>query len=150
MFYEIGKRNSTDTHEKHTYTHALLDSKRSTYGWFLEQGAVTEQSELLEKYFVALPLYFFPDWQQDHKQTKQWYKHRKLVLINPIENMLVVVAVGAIGPTIPSRYQCGASPEVIIEGKFWTAAASGKSLLLFVDDPNNTVPLGPQQLIKNL
>ena len=138
------KRHPTDTLETHgEYAHAKMSKKRGAFGWFLEQGAVTAMTTQLEKYFIALQLFYFTEWATDTKNTKSWYKHRKMVIINPFDALAVVCAVGTIGPRIPVRYQFGASPETIIEGKFWSTQSNGRAIVLFVDDPQNTVPLGP-------
>ena len=99
--------------------------------------------ENTERYYLALQLYYFPDWAEHSKAMKKWYKYKKVIVINPFDSIAVVCAVGAIGPSIPIRYQFGASPEVIREGKLWSTRSKGKVLVLFVDDPQNQVPLGP-------
>lgn len=144
------KLHPTDTIASHVFPYAQLSEKRSSYGWFLEQGKVSEESEKVEKFFCALPLYFFADWQTDPKLAKKWYKHRKIIFINPMENLAVICAVSSIGPNAPSRYQFGASPETIVAGKFWSPRSSGRALVLFVDDPNDTVQLGPRKLFQEL
>lgn len=144
------KLHPTDTISSHTHQYAQLSDRRGSYGWFLEQGKVSEESENLEKFYCALPLYFFSQWQSDYKATKKWYKHRKVLFINPLENMAVVCAVGTIAPNTQSRYQFGASPEAIISGKFWSPRAAGKVLVLFVEDADSTIQLGPRKLFKEL
>ena len=138
------KRFPTDSLEQHgPYHYAQIDPRRSAFGWFLEQGKVTETMEDTERYYLALQLYYFPDWAEHSKAMKKWYKYKKVIVINPFDSIAVVCAVGAIGPSIPIRYQFGASPEVIREGKLWSTRSKGKVLVLFVDDPQNQVPLGP-------
>lgn len=141
------KRHPQDVASAHTkYTYAGMQEKRSSFGWFMDQGTVTDTLSQVEKYYMSLQLYYLPQWQQDHKQLKTWYKHRKLLVINPYDQLAVVCAVGSIGPSIPFKYQFGASPETILEGKLWSREARGRALVLFVDDPTNKVPLGPVSL----
>lgn len=144
------KLHPTDTKDSHEYPYAGISSKRSAFGWFLLDGKVSEQSESHEKYYCSLPLYFFPEWQGNHKELKKWFKYRKVVLINPFENRAVVCVVGDIGPNTQSRYQFGASPEAVVEGKFWSPRSNGKILVLFVEDTHDTVKLGPTKISKKL
>lgn len=141
------KTNPNDTISSHEYPYAGLKSSRASYGWFLENGSVNEASQRIEKYYCSLPLYYYPEWSEKSQQMKKWYKYRKMLIVNPFEGMAVVTAVATIGPAIPTRYQFGASPEAVIEGKLWSSQALGRVLVLFIDDPQNSVPLGPIKLL---
>jgi len=141
------KRHPTDTLKNHTQqSYATMSKKRGSFGWFLDQGTVNENTKQLEKYYVALQLFYLKEWSSEYKNLKKWYRHRKMILINPFNSIAVVCAVGTIGPTIPIRYQFGASPETIVEGKFWSTQSNGRAIVLFVDDPKDEVPLGPINL----
>ena len=141
------KRHPTDavkSHEK--YQQASMSQKRGAFGWFLEQGKTTADTIQLEKYYIALQLFYSPEWSSSPREIKKWYKYRKIVVLNPFDKVAVVCAVGSIGPQIPVRYQFGASPEVIVEGKFWSSQSNGRAIVLFVDDQQNSIPLGPLTL----
>ncbi len=141
------KRHPGDTASSHhKYSYAGLQERRSTFGWFMDQGVVTESLTHKEKYFLSLQLYYLPEWKDNYKALKSWYKYKKVLLINPFDQVAVVCAVGTIGPSIPFKYQFGASPETVIEGKFWSRAARGKALAMFIDDKTDSVPLGPVSL----
>jgi hypothetical protein len=155
MLYTTGKikalphlrRHPTDTINNHKkYHYAGISQARSAFGWFMDQGTVTDTLKQSEEYYVALQLYYFKEWAQHHKTLKQWYKYRKVVVINPFDEIAVVSKVAAIGPRIPLKYQFGASPEVIIEGKLWSRQAAGKAIVLFVDDVSDNIPVGPVSL----
>jgi len=144
------KLHPTDTLQSHAHPYAGLSKHRGAYGWFLEQGKVSDESEKLEKYYCALPLYYFPEWQTDSKAVKKWYKHTKIIILNPIENTAVICAVGTIGPLTQSRYQFGASPETIIAGKIWSPQAAGRVLILFIEDTENTILLVLSKIFKEI
>jgi hypothetical protein len=69
-----------------------------------------------------------------------------MIVINPAERLAVVGVVGDAGPAMWVKKQFGGSPEVIREGKIWSPKSRGKVILLFVNDPEDKVPLGPINL----
>ena len=128
------------------YLEAGIAPNRGAFGWFAENGQLTEQSIAREKYYFAVQLMYLPDWDSKHAELKPWYKFRKMIVINPSEQMAVVGVVADAGPAMWVKKQFGGSPEIIREGKIWSQASKGKVLLLFVDDENDQIPLGPISL----
>ncbi len=128
------------------YQEAGIAPNRGAFGWFTENGQLTEQSIMREKYYFAVQLMYLPDWSSQHPQLKPWYKFRKMIVINPAEQMAVVGVVADAGPAMWVKKQFGGSPEVIREGKIWSPASKGKVMLLFVDDEQDQIPLGPISL----
>ena len=86
---------------------------------------------------------YLPDWNDNYPTLKPWYKYRKMVMINPAEQMAVVGVVADAGPAMWVQKQFGGSPEVIREGKVWSNNSQGRVMLLFVDDEEDKIPLGP-------
>ncbi len=135
--------------EHDAYREAGIAPKRGAFGWFTENGQLTPDSILKEKYYVAVQLMYLPNWNQDHQELKPWYKFRKMIVINPAEQTAVVAVVADAGPAMWVKKQFGGSPEVIREGKIWSPKSKGKVLLFFVDDNENQIPLGPISLELN-
>lgn len=135
--------------EHDAYREAGIAPKRGAFGWFTENGQLTPDSILKEKYYVAAQLMYLPNWNQDHQELKPWYKFRKMIVINPAEQTAVVAVVADAGPAMWVKKQFGGSPEVIREGKVWSPKSKGKVLLFFVDDNENQIPLGPISLELN-
>ncbi len=141
------KRFPTDTISQHdAYQESGIAPNRGAFGWFTENGQLTPEAVLKEKYYFAVQTLYLPTWNSDHAQLKPWYKFRKMIMINPAEEVAVVGVVGDAGPAQWVQKQFGGSPEVIREGKVWSAKSRGHIILLFVDDPENKVPLGPISL----
>jgi len=128
------------------YREAGMAANRGAFSWFTENGQLTEKSIQMEKYYFAVQLMYLPDWSSNYPHLKPWYKFRKMVVINPSEQVAVVGVIGDAGPAMWVQKQFGASPEVIREGKIWSQASKGKVMLLFIDDPHDKVPLGPINL----
>jgi len=136
-----------DTLNQHdAYQAAGLAPARGAFGWFTENGQLTEQAIQREKYYFAVQTMYLSDWNTNHQALKPWYKFRKMIVINPVEETAVVGVVGDAGPAEWVKKQFGGSPEVIREGKIWNPKTHGKVLLLFVDDPEDAIPLGPVSL----
>ncbi len=128
------------------YQEAGIAPNRGAFGWFTEQGELTEKAIAREKYYFAVQTLYLPNWNTEHPTLKPWYKFRKMVAINPAEKVAVVAVVGDAGPAAWVQKQFGGSPEVIREGKIWSPKSRGRVLLLFVDDPDDKIPLGPISL----
>lgn len=128
------------------YREAGIAPARGAFGWFTENGELTKQSILREKYYFAVQLMYLPDWNTKYPELKPWYKYRKMIVINPAEQIAVVGVVADAGPSMWVKKQFGGSPEVIREGKIWSPNSKGKVMLLFVDDEEDQIPLGPISL----
>lgn len=128
------------------FQEAGIAPNRGAFGWFTENGQLTETSILREKYYFAVQLMYLPEWNQNHQELKPWYKFRKMIVINPTEQVAVVAVVADAGPAMWVKKQFGGSPEVIREGKIWSPNSKGKVMLLFVDDEEDQIPLGPISL----
>lgn len=141
------KRYPGDDLSQHdAYQEAGMAPARGAFGWFTENGELTAEAIAREKYYFAVQTLYLPDWNSNYQELKPWYKFRKMIVINPAEEVAVVGVVGDAGPAQWVKKQFGGSPEIIREGKIWSTKTAGKVLLLFVDDPENKVPLGPIDL----
>ncbi len=137
------RRFPTDTLEQHdAYRQSGIAPNRGAFGWFTENGQLTDQAIQREKYYFAVQTLYLPNWNTEHPKLKEWYKFRKMIAINPADEVAVVAVVGDAGPAQWVQKQYGGSPEVINEGKIWSKQAHGRVILLFVDDPEDKIPLG--------
>lgn len=138
------RRFPNDTLDQHdAYLEAGIAPGRGAFGWFTEDGQLTEKAIQREKYYFAVQTLYLPDWNSNHAQLKPWYKFRKMIAINPADEVAVVGVVGDAGPALWVQKQFGGSPEIMREGKIWSKEARGRVILFFVDDPEDKIPLGP-------
>lgn len=136
-----------DTLDQHTaYQEAGIAPNRGAFGWFTENGVLTDTAIEREKYYFAVQTLYLPNWNTDYPTLKPWYAFRKMVVINPYEKIAVVGVVGDAGPAQWVQKQFGGSPEVIREGKIWSSESRGRVLLFFVDDPQDEIALGVRSL----
>ncbi len=128
------KRSPTDALGRHEVLfEAGLRQSRSCYGWVPEDH---------ERYGIALPLVLFSPDPVERTQLKQWYKYRKMLLVNPHEQKAVIASVFDVQFTQTQKYQFGATPEAVRSLHAWSPKTQGRTLLFFVT-PTDTHPLGP-------
>lgn len=107
------------------------------------QHAVTPQDIQREKYYVAVQTFLSPNWNNNVSQTYNWFKYRKVIVYHPITQKAVVAVVGDAGPAPSTGKSFGGSPEVMSSLSAYDGYGTPPVLLFFVDDPDNTIPLGP-------
>jgi len=103
----------------------------------------TTQDYVREKYYVVAQTLYLPDWDTRFKYLRDWYKYRKVIVINPANGKSVVADIADAGPADWTGKQFGGSPEVIQDLNLYTGSKKGLVVFLFVDDPENKIPLGP-------
>lgn len=129
--------------EHDEFREAGITPARGAWGYFAPSRAqMTEQDILREKYYVAVQTLYLPDWDRRWKYLKEWYKYRKVVMVDVFSGNAVVAVVADAGPASWTGKHFGGSPEVMnaLGGPRYR---KGRVLLYFVDDPENKVPLGP-------
>lgn len=95
-----------------------------------------------EKYYLAVQTLYLPDWQSRLKKLYRWYQYRKVLVINPDNGSAVVAVIADAGPARWTGKQFGGSPQVMFDLGFYPRRTQGKVLVLFIDDPQDKIPLG--------
>ncbi len=114
------------------------------WGYFARsQPEFTTQDYLREKWYSVAQTLYLPNWQADFVKLRDWYKYRKILVVNPANGTAVVTALGDAGPAHWTGKQFGGSPEVMKALNLHLGPRKGLVLFLFLDDPDNTIPLGP-------
>lgn len=116
------------------------------WGYFAQSKKDLDQSLIeTEKWYVVAQTLYLPDWNTRQPFLKDWYKYRKMIVVNTENGRAVVGAIADAGPAAWTGKHFGGSPEVMRElgGQRYT---KGKVLFMFVDDPENKIPLGPVAL----
>jgi len=114
------------------------------FGYFAKDSqAFTTKDYMREKYYCVVQTLYLENWNRDHRQLKDWYAFRKMLVVNPINGQAIICAVGDAGPADWTGKQFGGSPETMQYLDLNKGPRKGLVLMLFVDDPENKVPLGP-------
>lgn len=96
----------------------------------------------IEKWYAVVQTLYLPDWNVRQPYLHDWYKYRKVLILNTENGNVVVAAIADAGPAAWTGKHFGGSPEVMdyLGGRRYK---KGPVLLFFVDDPDNIIPLGP-------
>jgi len=114
------------------------------WGYFTKsKSAFTTQDYLREKYYSVAQTLYLPNWNSDFVKLRDWYKYRKILIVNPLNGRAVVTVLGDSGPAKWTGKQFGASPEAMKALDLHLGPRKGLVVFLFVDDPNDQIPLGP-------
>ncbi len=97
----------------------------------------------VEKYYVAVQTLYLPNWKTDTKRLADWYKFRKVVVVNPKNGKTIIASIADAGPSIWTGKKFGGSPEVMAYLGINYGMQNHPVVLFFLDDKDNKVPLGP-------
>ncbi len=113
------------------------------WGYFAySKDKLTPDLEEDEKWYAVVQTLYLPNWNQRARYLINWYKYRKVLIVNTVNGKAVVADVADSGPAAWTGKQFGGSPEVMnyLGGPRYK---KGPVVVFFVDDPDNKVPLGP-------
>jgi hypothetical protein len=96
-----------------------------------------------EKYYVAVQLHELPNWNKEWPKLKPWYRYRKVFVFNPENQKGIVAVIGDAGPSKSTGKTFGGSPELMQYLGMQDGNKKGKAIILFVDDPEDKIALGP-------
>jgi hypothetical protein len=118
------------------------------WGYFAKtQNDLTEDLVETEKWYAVVQTLYLPDWNTRFKYLRDWYKYRKVLIVNTTNGNAVIAAIADSGPAAWTGKQFGGSPEVM-EYLGGPRYKKGSVIIFFVDDPENKVPLGPVEYNK--
>jgi hypothetical protein len=117
---------------------------RGAWGYFVDsKDLLTPQVVISEKYYVAVQTLYLPDWTTRLAYLRDWYRYRKVLVVNPHNGKAIVADIADSGPAAWTGKHFGGSPEVMHYLQRQDGRAKGPVVLFFLDDPENRVPLGP-------
>lgn len=113
------------------------------WGYFSKSKAgLTPELIETEKWYAVVQTLYLPDWAKRQPYLRDWYKYRKVMVVNTKNGNAVIAAIADAGPAAFTGKHFGGSPEVM-EYLGGARYKKGAVLLFFVDDPENKIPLGP-------
>ncbi len=114
------------------------------WGYFAySKEEMTPELYATEKWYVAVQTLYLPDWNTRTRELAAWYKHRRVVVINPENGKAVVGAVADAGPANWTGKHFGGSPEMMAYLGINYGKQNHPVVLYFLDDPEKKIPLGP-------
>ena len=117
---------------------------RGAWGYFAPSySEFTEKDKEREKYYIAVQTFLAPGYHQNVHDMYNWFKFRKMLVVNPHNGRAMVVVIGDAGPAQWTGKHLGGSPEVMRYLERVDGRAKGPVLYYFIDDPEDKIPLGP-------
>ncbi|MCA9371579.1 hypothetical protein KC726_01650 [Candidatus Woesebacteria bacterium] len=133
--------------EQSRFARSGMAPGRSAWGYFTDSRSTLTQKDIdREKYYIAVQTFLSPGWNESTREYYNFFKYRKMLVVNPENGKAVVVVIGDAGPAPWTGKQLGGSPEVMQYLERQDGGARGSVLYFFIDDPADTVPLGPIQI----
>jgi hypothetical protein len=116
---------------------------RGAWGYFApSKSALTPDLIEKEKWYAVVQTLYLPDWDRRLVYLRDWYKYRKVLIVNTVNGNAVVADIADSGPAAWTGKHFGGSPEVM-EALGGPRYKKGAVVIFFVDDPEHKVPLGP-------
>lgn len=117
------------------------------YGYFTKSaGNMTEKQDNREKYYIAVQTFLAPGYLENTKKMNDFFAFHKMLVVNPENGKAIVADIGDSGPSEWTGKSLGGSPEVMKYLGRVDGAQKGPVIYMFIDDPTDSVPLGPIDL----
>ena len=117
---------------------------RGAWGYFADSRNALSQKEIdREKYYIAVQTFLAVDYGTRLSEYRDFFKYRKMLVVNPSNGHAIVVVIGDSGPAVWTKKHLGGSPEVMKHLERVDGRQKGTVLYFFIDDPEGIVPLGP-------
>lgn len=114
------------------------------WGYFSpSQNEFKEIDKLRERYYLAVQTFLAPGFAENFVKYRDFFKFRKMLVVNPQTGQAVVAVVGDAGPADWTGKHLGGSPEVMDILGLGEGSRKGPVLYFFIDDPEEKIPLGP-------
>jgi len=135
--------NSEEMSDKYIRSSGMAPG-RGAWGYFARSKAeMADMDVQREKWYLAAPTFLAPGFMDNVKEHYEWFKYRKMLVVNPKTGQAVVAVIGDAGPAAWTGKTLGGSPEVMIALGLHQGPRKGGVLYYFIDDPQDKVPLGP-------
>ena len=117
------------------------------WGYFTNsQNSTIEKATERERYYIAVQTFLAPGFNKNPKEYTDFFKYRKMLVVNPQNGKAMVVVIGDAGPAQWTGKSLGGSPEVMTYLERYDGSQRGPVLYFFIDDPSDKIPLGPISL----
>lgn len=107
------------------------------------KDTMTQKDIDREKYYIAVQTFLAPGFNENVREYVNFFKYRKMLVVNPQNGKAMVVVVGDAGPAKWTGKSLGGSPEVMTYLERFDGRQRGPVLYFFIDDPDDKIPLGP-------
>lgn len=125
------------------YGSAGIAPNLGAWGYFAtDKKEFGEEGKLREKYYLAIQTFLVPGYAENVSKFRDFFKFRKMLVVNPKTGQAVVAVIGDAGPSEWTGKHLGGSPEVMDVLGLSEGPRKGAVLYFFLDDPKDEIPLG--------
>lgn len=122
------------------YGRSGMTLNRGAFGYFAaNKNSLTQLAIDQEKYYVVVQTFDIPGY----KNNVNWYKNRKVIVVNPENGRAVVGDIADSGPAKWTGKNFGGSPELMDFLGMYPGERKTPVLMFFVDETTGSVNLGP-------
>lgn len=126
------------------YTSSGMAPGLGGWGYFAPLSAqMSKEDKTREKYYIAVQTFLAPGFNEYTRELLDFFKYRKMLVVNPNNGKAVVAVIGDAGPAEWTGKHLGGSPEVMSHLERVDGKGVGPVLYFFIDDPKDVIPLGP-------
>ncbi len=144
---EAQTRRAGGVEDSQLYYSSGMAPGLGAWGYFSPSKAVLTPTDVSrEKYYIAVQTFLVPDYNQRVAEYRDFFRYRKMLVVNPENGKAVVAVIGDAGPADWTGKHLGGSPEVMKYVERVDGVGKGPVLYFFIDDPEDKVPLGPVSL----
>lgn len=119
------------------------------WGYFApSQEEFNQKDKERERYYLAIQTFLAPGFAENVGKYRDFFKFRKMLVVNPKSGQAVVAVIGDVGPASWTGKHLGGSPEVMHFLGLGSGPRQGSVLYFFIDDPGDLVPLGPIKVVR--
>jgi len=120
---------------------------KGAWGYFVNSGQELSTIDIeREKWYIAVQTFAVSDYNQRVKEYREFFKYRKMLVVNPLTGQAVVSDIADAGPAVWTGKHLGGSPEVMHFLGFADGPRKGAVLYFFINDLDDKIPLGPINL----
>jgi len=125
------------------YGKSGMTKNKGAFGYFASsKETLTAEAIEKEKYYAVVQTFASPGWGQKPGLV-EWYKHRKVLIVNPQNGKSVVADIADSGPAKFTGKTFGASPEAMDSMGIYFGNYKHPVLLFFIDETGGSPKLGP-------
>lgn len=126
------------------YGSAGIAPHLGAWGYFaFSKEEFTQKDKLKERYYLAIQTFIVPGYAENVALYRDFFKLRKMLVVNPKTGQTVVAVIGDAGPSEWTGKDLGGSPEVMDLLGLGEGPRKGEVLYFFIDDAKDEIPLGP-------
>ncbi|MGE5041858.1 MAG: hypothetical protein ACM3IJ_03060 [Candidatus Levyibacteriota bacterium] len=142
----VGGGHFNTDEEFNTFSDSGMAPGLGAWGYFAKSKFdLTQKDKDREKYYIAVQTFLAPGFHDDVKRYIEFFKYRKMLVVNPENGKSMIVDIADAGPGESTGKHLGGSPEVMRYLERVDGAQRGPVLYFFIDDPTDSIPLGPIQ-----